>query len=212
MKTTTLILTCLTALATLPHASAAVVTTNLGEPTDNNGWGVQSSQWIGMSFTVGTDFPLWTLDSTDLRASANGPVIPDFTVELHADAGGVPGLLLMTFAGPNPTALGTYTFAAAPATTLTASTTYWITAESMSINGAAYSWVRTLPDSGADTGLPGWSIGNNVGASFDAGATWDAFNIGPSLLSISATPVPEPSVTLTGGLAVLGLLLRRRRA
>jgi hypothetical protein len=81
---------CFAAFLTIAGARAAVVVSNLGEPTLENGWNVALHQFVGMSFTVGTAAPSWNLESLELRLWVSG-TRGDFTAELHADSGGLPG-------------------------------------------------------------------------------------------------------------------------
>lgn len=210
MKTLFLTLSCIAALTATQGARAAVTVSNLDEPAINDdGWAVFLNEWVGMSFTVGTASAYWNLDSVDLRAWRGG-LGGDFNVALHSDAGGEPGAQIVVFNGPDPVlAPATYSYSPVSATTLAAGVTYWITSSSIAGN---YAWVNTDPLSTADTGVDGWSIGDDVAFSTDQGGSWLVVADEPSMMAISATAIPEPAATLNAGLAVLGLLLRRRRA
>lgn len=119
--------------------------------------------------------------------------------------------MITSLTGPDPLD-GTpdnYIYTPAVPTTLSAGTTYWLTAGSFV---HTYSWVITEPQSGGDTGTGGWSIGDNVVLSNDQGGTWLAWQDEPALFAVSASAVPETSTALGTALAAAGLLLRRRRA
>jgi hypothetical protein len=192
-------------LAVCSLSPAAVVVSNLGELEDSP-WSVRNTQYIGMSFTVGNDFSAWTLDSVDIRA-LNFGATTDFIVELHADSAGAPSVAaLATLTGANPSITGNYNFTPISSITLTAGTTYWLTAESAT---SQYGWVRTT-STAESTALSGWSIGNNIGASLDSGASWGTLNLNPAKFAINATGIPEPSSLLLLGIGSLAIIRRKR--
>ena len=197
--------------AALPQPAVS----NLGNVDSGGGHAVHDTQWLGMSFTVGSGFSTWTLDDVKLRLSINGPTAHDFALELHSKAAGTIGLELGTFSSVDPGGLtADYTFTPKGTYLLSAGNTYWITARSLTTGGGGYIWSSTTDP--AETGLPGWSIGDEILISTDHGITWNpAPGLSPAMLAINAhgTPspaVPEPATLFTLSLASLALLRRRR--
>jgi hypothetical protein len=189
--------------SSLSHA--VTVVSNLLE-LDFSIWPIHSTQYVGMKFIVGTDFSTWTLDSVDIRATNSG-ANTDFIVELHADNAGVPAVAALgTFSGANPIITGDYNFIPNTSLTLTAGTTYWLTAASTTNQ---YQWINTNITA-ETTALPGWSIGNNIAVSDNNGASWIAFALSPAKFAINATGVPEPSSLLLLGIGVLVIIRRKR--
>lgn len=165
-----------------------------------------------MSFTVGTAYPVWSLESVDLRMWRGGLPGGDLLTELRADAAGTPGAWIMTLTGAEPGVVtANYNFAPIAPTSLNSGVTYWITASAISIVAGGYSWVFTDPQTGNDTGANGWSIGDGSAFSDDQGATWIPTADEPALFAINVVTVPEPATLQLAGLAVLGALLRLRR-
>ena len=215
LKPFLLLLTTAAVLAVTPLTHAAVAVSNLGI-ADGNGWAIISEQYIGMSFTVGSDYSSWSLESVDIRAVASGSLSSGFTVELHADDGfGRPGLAaLVTFTGGNPATLGDYNFVPATPFTLSAGVTYWLTAESQVPAGPnVYQWINTESSNGAEnTALAGWSIGNNFTYSTNQGASWRYAENAPSKFAVNASQaVPEPGALGLLALGALAAATRRRR-
>ncbi|MDE2905660.1 MAG: cadherin-like beta sandwich domain-containing protein, partial [Acidobacteriota bacterium] len=80
------------------------------------------------------------------------------TVEIKEDDAGEPGALVAALANPATFAADAVnTFAASDGTTLKADTTYWLAINEAVSDGHAFA--RTL--SAAETGEPGWTIGDN---------------------------------------------------
>lgn len=116
------------------------------------------------------------------------------------------------------TSLANNTFTLATPYTLAANTTYWLVS-GVSDNVGNYQWGYTT--SYAQTGLPGWTIGDGYVDSNNQGGGWTSFPTdGPyqfSLEGTTSTPptsVPEPgSVVALLGLGGLGLAssLKKRK-
>jgi hypothetical protein len=205
---------CFMALATGTAARAAVVVvSNLAEPADGTGWAVFGGQTIGMKFTTGTTSALWTLDGVDLVAVARLAPGLDFTVSLHTESAFLPGPVVISFTGPDPTLSGTYHYSPSAPVVLTGGTTYWITAASptsLSSNDG-YAWARLAAMSASVTGPSGWSIGYQSAVSFNQGTSWSGIT-NPARMALYATAVPEPSPALLSVLfAGAGVLSHRRR-
>ncbi len=131
------------------------------------------------------------------------PATGSTTFFLRADNAGGPGDLIAELATIDDTSLtGTfteYTFSGL-SIALTASTRYWLMAESA---GAAH-WISSPDDGG--TGVAGEFViaGGNVYPNA----------VGPMAMSVTATAVPEPATyALIGGTLALalGLIARRQR-
>ncbi len=200
-----------------PSAHAVVAVSNLAAPDNGSGVDARNSQYLGMSFTVGTGFSQWSLNSITVRAAA-GPAQPaaSLIVQLRSDVAGSPSSsVLQSFTGSNP-GLTPSNLVYTPATTivLTEGSTYWVTLTSNTAEGSdTYSWILTDPISTTETGLPGWSIGNDLASSSDQGDTWFTFSADPAKFSIDATgiAVPEPTAAFLLGISLVGLGTRRKR-
>lgn len=201
-----LVIAALSAASGLSQGAVAVSNLGIADNGLADGYAVNGMQYLAMSFTVGTESTAWSLDSVDFKANAGPGALLDFVVELHADSGsGSPSVpSLVTFTGENPSEEGIYNFVPVSAFTLSAGVTYWLTAEQLPSPGS-YSWIFTSPLSGAEsTALDGWSIGNNLSASPNGGASWDVYDNAPAKFAVNATPVPEPSAMAFAWLALGG--------
>lgn len=213
LKSCTLSIVAVTLSSTIAQATLAV--SNIGLPeSSGSGWAARSDQYVGMSFTVGSDYTSWTLDSVDIRALANGTPTGDFIVELHADDGAdKPAVAsLLSFSGSNPSTQATYNFVPSSSYTLSSGTKYWLTAKSSASSPNVYGWIYTDPTSGAETtALTGWSIGDNVSASFNGGAAWSIFSLNPAIFAVNATGIIAPESSTLAFLALGGVAALRRR-
>jgi hypothetical protein len=198
------------------QASAVTLVENLSQ--SNSFFEVVSfPQWIGKSFTTGSSS--YNLNSATLlfrQFTAD----PNLFLRLYSNSSGVPGTQLTSFTNPASitTSLANNTFTLATPYTLAANTTYWLVSGISSGTGS-YNWGYTL--STAQTGLPGWTIGDGFVASLDQSASWTIFPTGVSFqfslegtTSPPPTSVPEPgSVVALLGLGGLGLAssLKKRK-
>ena len=196
---------------TATATQAAIAVTNIALPPVGGGWSLNATQSVSCSFTVGSGAPQWNFESADLNIYNGLPGSITITVELHADNGGNVGA---TIVGLNltsaPAGQNSVNFTSPSPVLFDAGATYWLTATSADTNGSV-GWTYANPNDGSETGEPGWSIRDNVGASFDGGSSWSDFaGTSPALFTINASAVPEPTTAVLA-LALLGTTLRRRR-
>lgn len=189
-------------------AFAAVAVSNLAE-TFGGSAGVffpSPNFRAGAGFTVasGSDYELNSIQVQGFVAVGSAS---DLVMTLYSDNGsGLPGSALASLSLASQT-FSLFTFEPASAFTLTA--------------GATYLWGLELTNTGefrvhntastAQSGIAGWSISNTAISSTDGGSSWTQFG-DPSMFSVDATAVPEPSTAVMGlGAMVLLFGARRRR-
>ncbi len=183
---------------------AQVTTSNLGAGIS---WfyEVKSDNWVGQAFT--TDANSYTLDSVTLNMGTATTTGGLFSVGIYSNSLGNPGTLLKTLTGStNPASDSNYTFTSS-GLSLTANNTYHVVA-SVSSGLANYSWQNT-----SDTTETGpWVFPNYITLSTNQGGGWAQGGTN-MIMSVSATPIPEPSTYATMcGVLALGWAAWRRRS
>lgn len=195
-------------------ASAAVVVSNLDVANTGSYKIVHISQYVGMSFTVGTDYSSWNLDSVDLLALKSGSPGTNFTVELHADDGDKPAVaafLAFSINNPSGDSAGVYNYTPTSPYALTANTKYWLTARAGDASSNRYGWVTSSPTSFVEsTALTGWSIGDGISLSSNQGSSWTTSDTATALFGVNATAIPEASSLAFLALGAASALRRRR--
>ena len=198
------------------QASAATLVENLSQPT-NLGFQVKNNQWVGSSFQTGNASYGYTLNSVTLRIGQS--TLGSLFVKLYSNVVGNPGTEITSFNVPSIGGTNNYDFTLTNSQLLTANTTYWLVAGILSGSGE-YVWAKT--NSTAETGLPGWSIGDLAFFSTDGGNIWNSF-VSPEPFQFSVngtvntpppppTNIPEPgSVVALLGLGGLGLASRLKK-
>ena len=130
---------------------------------------------------------------------------PAIEVSLNADAGGSPGSALASFIyfPGSPVSFQANTFKGSYS--VAANSTYWV---KLGATGDSLTNYETITANTAQTGLTGWSIGDNhlIGPSLSTYAG------NPIRMEIKGTAVPEPSAACLLGLGLGALALVRRRS
>lgn len=183
-------------------ADAAILVTNIAEPTRATTIFPTDAIWAAQSFS--TDANAYNLLDIDVIAGLRdgGPLV---IAELRADSGG-PGAILTTFTVPllSTGSPQVVTLTPAAAVSLNASTTYWLV---MSALDGSYglSYAQGNNESG-----PG-ALGN-YSYSTDGGVWTNAANANPYHLQVNVDPVPlpAPALLLLSGVATVGRFRRRR--
>lgn len=187
----------LIALLSTGISHAATVVSNLQEPPTSSTVFFNST-WLASSFT--TDNQSYNLNSATLALDA--PIGPaGVTIQVYADAAGLPGSSLGSLGTQSISSSGDKTFTSS-GLSLSPNTSYWLVA---SADNLAV-WFGTT--STAQTGS--WSIGDVGQTSNDSGTTWPTSSV-VGRFSIDATAVPEPGTVALSALLLGGLAARRRR-
>jgi len=138
--------------------------------TTNSGFSINNNQWLRSSFTTGSGSYGYTINSVTLRL-AKLTANPNFFVSLYNAIPGGLGSQIASFTNPSFTLNITddYIFTITNPQTLASNTTYWLVAGISGGSGQDFWGFTTSPD---QTGLPGWSIGNNSFYSSNQGDIW----------------------------------------
>jgi len=207
------VLLCLVLIVLLPsgHAQVFAGVSNLDEPDGSPQLGLIPEQWLAISFTTasGTE---WSLNSAVLRLVRYGTPGP-LTVSLNSDASGQPGTPIAQFSSTMllESGLVNRLFVLSDPVPLTAGETYWIVGAGASSNFDNHFGWKSTDGSGAETGLPGWTLSDHPAVSFNQGSSWAVRSDYPPF-KVAINVVPEPGeYALAGGLCLAGFALCRRR-
>ena len=153
-----------------PGTMVVNLVSNLTQTT-NSGFSINNNHWLSSSFTTGSGSYGYTINSVTLRL-AKLTANPNFFISLYNAIPEGLGSQIASFTNPSFTLNITddYIFTITTPQILTANTTYWLVAGISGGSGQDFWGFTTSPD---QTGLPGWSIGNNSFYSNDQGGTWD---------------------------------------
>jgi MYXO-CTERM domain-containing protein len=166
------------------------------------------TNWLAGSFT--TDSSNYSLSSVTVLLNAVLNSSTPLILSVYSDNTGLPGTLLETLSGSNPTTGGQFTFTSS-GLTLSPDTTYFLVGSTPGYG--VYHWNYTTDTSELITGGSGWTLGNDMWTSNNSGTSWNNSSGAPFMFSVTATSaVPEPGAYATlAGLAALALLAFRRR-
>lgn len=167
----------------------AATTSNLSFP--DTGWPgdlATSTAYLASSFTT-TGSGSYTLGSVTVRMGQAVTPGGGFVLELWSQSSSRPGARIAQLVGETNPQSGTFTYTPATTVTLNANATYWVVATVTSGGTGEFRWLAAANNN--QTG--DWTIGNNIGFSGNAGANWSIMSFPPSLFSVAATAVPEPS-------------------
>lgn len=152
-----------------PGTMVVNLVSNLTQTT-NSGFSINNNQWLSSSFTTGGGIYGYTINSVILRLAAT-TANPNLFVRLYNDSLGGLGSQIASFTNPSFTLNITndYIFTITTPQILASNTNYWLVAGISGGSGEYFWGFTTSPD---QTGLPGWSVGNNPFYSNNQGGTW----------------------------------------
>jgi hypothetical protein len=194
------------ALAGPAHAS--IIIGNL-PGDDGSGRGFANTQAMGMGFTMLADY---TFDDVILRfaVATVAPSPSQVDVAIYSNSGAnKPGTMLVDTTGPASFLANTsanYTYTPVSPLTFTAGTTYWLVVHYT--GSFAFQWKQSNPEvdpSGSGANYFGETFGNPY-------PNWDGgdYERGNFQLEGTGGSVPEPSLLMAPGLAVLAWVRSRR--
>jgi hypothetical protein len=199
----------LLASAAAPPSDAATVVSNLGEGDLGDAIvGISGAEFqLYQSFVAGSDV---VLDSATLRMRDTVGGSPGFVfLELLADNSGTPGAVLASLGSNLIDSPAEFTFNAPAGTNLFTGTPYWL-----HLTGDANAAGWTAARSTAETGDPGWSIGDSS-LSKQVGIVTNT--LPPLKFRLDASPqitspaAPTPAAATAGLTLFSTLMLKRRR-
>jgi len=162
-----------------------------------------STSSVYQSFTTGSSGAN-IYEISILFGSISNPAIE---VSLNADAGGTPGSALasssFTYSPGSPVSFQANTFKGSYS--VAANSTYWV---KVGATGGSSLNYLTITGNAAQTGLTGWSIGDN----HLLGPSLSTYAGNPIRMEIKGTAVPEPSAACLLGLGLGALALVRRKS
>lgn len=175
-------------------AAVEVGVSNFGEGDAQGSLGIHAEQWLALSFTTGTGEFAWRLDSVEVRVYNMVDAAPDFHVCLYDDRDGFPGDKLLELPGPIPGGLSYYRYTPADTCVIVPNQTYWVSLET-GIPQSAFPDIYGCDHvaTTGESGLPGWTVGDGIVVSHDAGSSWYQVLGPPSYLQVNVERVPEPS-------------------
>jgi hypothetical protein len=173
---------------------------NLDQPIAGS-LAVAADSWLAAHFRTG-DNPLgYVLNSVSFSMAPASGGASGFAASLYSsDIDAIPGSLLGSLNGPDPSAGGLFAYTAG-GISLAPESSYFLVmnAESLIADGF-YEWNQASDPFDYDA-VDGWTIGLGYRISFD-GTDWHSGRPFPLQFGVDATVVPEPS---TIWLVVLGL-------
>ena len=133
-------------------------------------------------------------------------------VSLWSNISGKPGASLITLAGSAAPVNGIYDYTPGSSFTFAASTTYWVALTwTFGVSGGV-NWTAT-PDL-TETGLAGWTIGNDhsiVIQNTAAPLVWNIPSPNPARFAVNVVPEPTILGLLGCGMAAFCLVRRKKR-
>ena len=155
----------------------SVSASNLGGANHTENCPSHGTYKCAIGFTTGPASGGYTLNSATLQFADTqnvGGGLGDIVVTVHADSSGLPGTVLATLSGVNPSTAGEYTFTCTTGCNLAANTTYFIQVSALAGSRALlenYHLRTTLSD--AEVLVPtgnDWSLAGEMG--FYRGTAW----------------------------------------